>query len=108
MVEHGRLPQGVGRVEGRAVVMGCDEPLARGGGAMHTIGAVWFGANRACRRAFRDAQVCCWWGGGPRTLSRACHKWCETWWDGGRYVETISAGRRDGRDGLGRVNTASR
>ena len=27
------VPQGVGRADGRAVVMGCDEPLARGGGA---------------------------------------------------------------------------
>ena len=63
------VPQGVGRADGRAVVMGCDEPLARGGGARHTIGAVWFGANRVCRRAFRDAQVCCWWAGGPR----GCH-----------------------------------
>ena len=83
--------------------MGCDEPLARGGGARHTIRAVWFGAHRVCRRAFRDAQVCCWWAGGPRRLSHACHKWCETWWDGAGYVETISAGRREGRDELGRV-----
>ena len=97
---------GVGRADGRGVVMICDEPLARGGGARHTIRAVFFGAHRVCRRAFRDAQVCCWWAGGPRRLSHACHKWCETWWDAGRYVETISAGRREGRDGLGRVNTA--
>ena len=102
------VPQGVGRADGRAVVMGCDEPLARGGGAGHTIGAVWFGANRACRRAFRDAQVCCWWAGGPRRLSRSCHKRRETWWDGGRCAETISADQREGRDGLGRVNTVSR
>ena len=40
-----------------------------GGGARHTIGAVWFGANRVCRRAFRDAQVCCWSAGGLR----GCH-----------------------------------
>ena len=31
MLEHGRLPQGLGHADGRAVVMGCDEPLARGG-----------------------------------------------------------------------------
>ena len=37
-------------------------------------------------------------GWGAATLSRGCHKWCETWWDGGRYVETIAAGRREGRD----------
>ena len=59
-------------------------------------------------RAFRDAQLCWWSAGGPRRLSRSCHKRCETWWDGGRYVETISAGRREGRDELGQVNTASR
>jgi hypothetical protein len=72
--------------DGSGVVMGCDERLARGGGARHTIGAVWFGANRTCRRAFRDAQVCCWWAGRPRRLSRSCHKRRETWWDVGRYV----------------------
>ena len=27
------VPQGAGRADGRGVVMGCDEPLARGGGA---------------------------------------------------------------------------
>ena len=27
----------------------------RGVGAVQSIGAVWFGAKRACRRAFRDA-----------------------------------------------------
>jgi hypothetical protein len=77
-------------------------------GARHTIRAVWFGAHRVCRRAFRDAQVCCWWAGGPRRLSHACHKWCETWWDGAGYVETVSAGRREGRDELGRVTMVSR
>ena len=76
--------------------MGCDEPLARGGGARHTIRAVWFGAHRVCRRAFRDAQVCWWWAGGPRRLSHTCHKWCETWWDGAGYVETVSAGGTGG------------
>jgi hypothetical protein len=89
-----------------AVVMGCDEPLARGGVAVERVGADWFGAIRACRRAFRDAQVCCWWAGALAALSHACHKWGETWWDGGRYGETISAGRWEGRDALGRVNTA--
>src|SRR5262249_41297051 len=72
------------------------------------VGALWCGANRACRQAFRDAQVCRWWAGGPRRLSHACHKWRETWWDAGRYVETIAAGRREGRDDLGRGNMASR
>jgi hypothetical protein len=60
---------GVERADGRAVVMGCDEPLARGGGAVQRVGADWFGANRAGRWAFRDAQVCCWWAGGLRR----CH-----------------------------------
>jgi hypothetical protein len=99
-------PAGVGRADGRAVVRGCDEPLARGGGVVERVGAVWFGADRVCRRAFRDAQVCCWWAGGLGRLSHACHKWRETWRDAGRCTETISAGRWEGRDGPGRVNTA--
>jgi hypothetical protein len=37
------VPQGLGRADGRGVVMGCDEPLARGGGARRTIRAVWSG-----------------------------------------------------------------
>ena len=48
------------------------------------------------------------WAGGQRRLSRSCHKRCETWWDAGGYVETVSAGRREGRDELGQVNMASR
>ena len=103
--EHGRSPRG--GAEGRGIVMGCDEPLARGGGVVERVGAVWFGADRACRWAFRGAQVCCWWAGGRARLSRSCHKWRETWWDAGGYVETICAGRWEGRDKLGRVNTAS-
>ena len=96
VLEHGRSRRGWGMpMEG--VVMGCDEPLARGGGARHTNRADWLGAHRVCRRAFRDAQVCCWWAGGPRRLSHACHKRRETWWDAGRCTETIDAGRRDGR-----------
>src|SRR6185312_15536720 len=61
------VPQGLGRADGgRAVVTVCDEPLARGGGQWRGVGPVWFGANRACRRAFRDGQVCCSWAGGLR------------------------------------------
>ena len=80
----GSVPQGVGRADARAVVTVCDEPLARGGGARHTIRAVWFGANGVCRRAFRDGQVCCWSAGGLRgchgvVTSGAKH-------GGGRYV----------------------
>ena len=63
------VPQGVARADGWGVVMGCDEPLARGGGAVARVGAVWFGAHRACRQAFRDAGVCWWWPGGRRR----CH-----------------------------------
>ena len=70
VLEHGRCRRGWGVRMGRGVVMGCDEPLARGGGAAERVGAVWFGANRVCRRAFRDAQVCCWWAGGRRR----CHE----------------------------------
>ena len=65
-------------------------------GQWRGVGPVWFGANRACWRAFRDTQVCCRWAGRAATLSRSCHKRCETWWDAGRYVETVSAGRREG------------
>jgi len=38
----------LGRADGRAVVMGCGEPLARGDGAVARVGADWFGANRLC------------------------------------------------------------
>ena len=88
--------------------MGCDEPLARGSGARHTIGAVWFGGNRVCRRAFRDGRGLLWVGWRAARLSRSCHKWCETWWDAGGYGETVCAGRWEGRDGLGQVTMASR
>jgi hypothetical protein len=56
-------PSQVG-ADGRGVVMGCYERPARGGGAVERVGAVGFGAIRSCSRAFRDAQVCCWWAGG--------------------------------------------
>jgi hypothetical protein len=40
VLEHGQSLRGRGaRMEG--VVIGCDEPLARGGGARHTIRADW-------------------------------------------------------------------
>jgi hypothetical protein len=103
------VSQGLGRADGgRAVVTGCDEPLARGGGAVERgwPGLVW--CKSGLPAGISRCQVCCWWAGGPRRLSHACHKWRETWWDAGRYAETIDAGRREGRDGLGRVNMASR
>jgi hypothetical protein len=99
------VPQGLGvRMEG-GVVMGCDEPLARGGGAVERVGAVWFGANRGLPAGISGCAGLLFVGWRAATLSRSCHKRRETWWDGGRYVETISAGRREGRDELGRVNT---
>jgi len=59
-----------GRAAGRALMLRSTMSRWRaGGGARHTIGAVWFGANRVCRRAFRHAQVCCGWAGGRRR----CH-----------------------------------
>jgi hypothetical protein len=89
-------------------VTGCGEPLARGGGGSGEgwPGLVWCrsGLPAGISRCTRLLLV----GGGAVKLSRSCHKRRETWWDGGRYVETISAGRREGRDALGRVNTASR
>jgi len=107
VLEHGRLPQGVGMPMEGGVVMGCDEPLARGGGARHdSSGLVWCtsvvpaGISRCA-----GLLVVAW---PVARLSRSCHKWGETWWDAGRYVETICAGRWEGRDELGRVNTVSR
>ena len=58
-VEQQAIPQGLGMPMEGGVVMGCDEPLTRGGGVVARVGAVWFGANRLCRWAFRGARVCC-------------------------------------------------
>ena len=76
--------------------MGCHEPLAGGVGAVHSIGAVWYGANRACRRAFEMLQALRWMGWRAATLSRGCHKRRETWWDRGRCAATSYARRREG------------
>jgi hypothetical protein len=89
------------------VVIGCDEPLARWWGTAHdSSGLVW------CKSGLPAGMSGCagllWVGWRAATLSRGCHKRRETWWDAGRYAETIDAGRREGRDGLGRVNMASR
>ncbi len=97
-----------GGVPTRAVVMGRSEPLAGVVGRCTRLARPGSGADWACRRAFRDARVCCGWVGGQRRLSRSCHKRRETWWDGGRCAETISADQREGRDGLGRVTMVSR
>ena len=103
--EHGR-PAGGGDAEGRGVVMGCDEPLARGGGAVAGgwRGLVW--RTSGLPVGFSGCAGLLVVGWRAATLSLSCHKWCETWWDGGRYVETIFACQREGRDELGRVNTA--
>jgi hypothetical protein len=90
------------------VVMGCREPHRGVVGQWRGVGAVWFGCKLG-----RPAGISRCWGlllVGRRAarLSRSCHKRGETWWDGGRYVETICAGQREGRDDLGRVNMVSR
>ncbi len=86
----------------------CDEPLARRwwGKAHDWSGLVWCKSGLLAGISRCAGLLLVGWR--AARLSRSCHKWRETWWDGGRYVETISAGRREGRDGLGRVNTASR
>ena len=89
-----RRRPGIGMVGGRAV-------WAAQVVTFDMSGLVW--CKPGSWRAFRDAQVCCGWAGGQRRLSRSCHKRRETWWDGGRCAETISADQREGGDGLGRV-----
>src|SRR6478672_7037172 len=59
-------PEGVGACGWVTV---CDELLARGGGAVERVGPVWCGANRLCRRAFRDGRVCV----GELAGSGGCH-----------------------------------
>ena len=88
--------------------MGCDEPLARGGGAVAEgwRGLVWCKSGLLAGISRCAGLLLVGWR--AARLSRSCHKRRETWWDAGRYVETISAGRREGRDGLGRVNMVSR
>ena len=53
--------------EGRRVLMGCHEPLAGSGGAVRSIGGVWFGANRGMPAAMsRCSMLCHGWAGGVR------------------------------------------
>jgi hypothetical protein len=60
----------MGRADGRGVLMGCQEPLAGGVGAVHSIGGVWFGANRGIPAGiWRCFRLCYGWGGGLRR----CH-----------------------------------
>ena len=101
-------PSQVGADGGRAVVTVCDEPLARGGGAVERgwPGLVWCTSVVPAGISRWSSLLVLGWR--AATLSRSCHKWRETWWDAGGYVETVSACQREGRDELGRVNTASR
>ena len=91
-----------------AVVMGCDEPLARGGGAGERgrPGLVWGKSGLPAGISRWSGLLLVGWR--AATLSRSCHKRCETWWDAGGYGETVCAGRWEGRDGLGQVTMASR
>jgi len=103
------VPQGLGRADGgRAVVTVCDEPLARGGGvaARGRSGLVWCKSGLPAGISTWSGLLLVGWR--AARLSRSCHKRCETWWDAGGYVETVSAGRREGRDELGQVNMVSR
>ena len=86
----------------------CDEPLARRwwGKAHDSSGLVWCKSGLPAGISRCAGLLLVGWR--AARLSRSCHKRRETWWDGGRYVETIFAGQREGRDELGRVNTASR
>jgi hypothetical protein len=105
--EHGR-PAGVGDADGR----GCrDEVRSAAGARWWGSGEGWRGLVWCTSGLPAGISRCAGLllvGWRAATLSRSCHKRRETRWDGGRYVETISAGRRDGGDGLGRVNMVSR
>jgi hypothetical protein len=57
----------MGRARGRRVLMGCHEPLAGSGGAVRSIGGVWFGANRGMPAGMsRCSMLCHGWAGGVR------------------------------------------
>ena len=90
------VPLGWGVPDARRVLMGCHEPLAGSGGAVRSIGGVWFGANRGMPAGMsRCSMLCHGWAGGAARLSRGCHQRRETWWDRGRCAATIYARRRD-------------
>src|SRR5262245_23733463 len=59
----------MGRADGTGVLMGCHEPLAGGGGAVHSIGAVWCAAN-SCMPAgiSRCSRLCYGLAGGLRNV----------------------------------------
>src|SRR6476660_7652878 len=74
----------------------------RAGVGHGTIRAVWLGAHRLCRQAFRDAQVCWWWPG----LWRGCHGVVTSGAKhGGTQGDTlrrfVQVGGREGRAGTG-------
>ena len=75
---------GGGRADGRGVVMICDEPLARpvvGQGTRFErsgVVQIGFAGGHFAMRRFAGGV-----GWRAARLSRSCHKWCETWWDGG-------------------------
>jgi hypothetical protein len=51
----------------RRVLMGCHDPLAGSGGAVHWIGGVWFGVNRGTPAGMsRCSRLCPGWTGGLR------------------------------------------
>jgi hypothetical protein len=106
VLEHRRCRRGDVRMEG--VVMGCREPEPRGSGAVagDWRGLVWCTSVVPVGISGWPGLLVVGWR--AAALSRSCHKWRETWWDAGRCAETISARRWEGRDGLGRVNMASR
>jgi hypothetical protein len=101
-------PRGGSPSRSGGVVMICDEPLARGGGAVERgwPGLVWRKSGLLAGISRCAGLLLVGWR--AARLSRSCHKRRETWWDGGRYVETIFACQREGRDQLGRVNKGKR
>ena len=97
MLEHGRSRRGWGvRMEG-AVVMGCDEPLARGGGAVERgwRGLVWCKSGLPAGISRCSGLLLVGWR--AATLSRSCHKRRETWWDEGDTLRRfLQVGGRGG------------
>jgi hypothetical protein len=86
------------------VVMGCDERLAGGGGSGEDWrGLVWCTSDLPPGHSGCTGLLVV--GGQAATLSQSCHKSRETRWDAGRHGETICAGRWEGRDKLGRLDT---
>jgi hypothetical protein len=84
----------LGRADGRAVVMGCDEPLAGVLGSALEARSGLVRTGHAGGR-FEMLQALLWMGWRAVTLSRGCHKRRETWWDRGGCAETIYARRRE-------------